>query len=143
MTGRVFVDTNVLVYAFDPSDPAKHSIARSLLKDLCARGDAVISPQVLSEFYVVVTRRIPKPLPHAEALGLLRMLISTMAVTDLHPSTVMLAVESGVPQGLSYWDALIWAASRENGVATVCSEDFSHGRSVEGVQFLNPFAPAP
>lgn len=46
MTGRVFVDTNILVYAFDPSDPAKHSVAKGLPKDLCSRGDAVISAGV-------------------------------------------------------------------------------------------------
>ena len=67
MSGRVFVDTNVLVYLFDGDAPQKQRRARQILDEEGSPGSIVISTQVLQEFYVTVTRKLGKPLKEAEA----------------------------------------------------------------------------
>ncbi|MDA3951701.1 MAG: hypothetical protein PF508_21015 [Spirochaeta sp.] len=62
MSGNVFLDTNVLVYANDTAEPKKQGVARTLIKDVLHAGNGVISVQVLSEFWVTVTRKIHTPL---------------------------------------------------------------------------------
>jgi len=67
MNDRVFVDTNVLVYAYDRSDPEKQRRALQVLDRLAITGAGMISAQVLSEFFVAVTRKIVAPLSVDEA----------------------------------------------------------------------------
>ena len=67
MSGKVFVDTNVLVYLFDGDAPTKQRKARQVLQEEGAENRVVISTQVLLEFYVTVTRKLGKPLAPAEA----------------------------------------------------------------------------
>jgi len=71
MTAKVFVDTNILIYAHDLDAGRRHEIARAGVEDLWHRGTGVISIQVLQEFYVIVTRKIPKPLSRPQARSLL------------------------------------------------------------------------
>lgn len=68
MSGNVFLDTNVLVYANDAAEPDKQQIARKLLTDVLHAENGVISVQVLSEFWVTVKRKIRQPLPLSTAL---------------------------------------------------------------------------
>ncbi|MDR7551052.1 MAG: PIN domain-containing protein [Armatimonadota bacterium] len=135
------VDTNVLVYAYDPSDGAKRERAIAVLERLAARQLGALSPQILGEFFVTVTRKIPSPLNFAEAERSLTNYVRSWPVFDLTAALALEAVRGVQRHRLSYWDALIWATAKFNGVPNVLSEDFTSGSVIEAVRFLNPFLP--
>ena len=136
------VDTNILVYAYDPADGAKHERAITALELLGTSERGAISVQILGEFFVTVTRKIPSPLTLAEAEHSLINYVRSWVVYDLTERTVLEAVRGLQRHGMSYWDSLIWATAKLNNVPNVLSEDFSDGALIEGVRFLNPFARA-
>jgi predicted nucleic acid-binding protein len=72
---------------------------------------------------------------------ILRDLETVSEVLPVTPSLTFRALEAMPRHGLSFWDALIWAAAAEHGVPVLYTEDFQHGREIEGVRFLNPFLP--
>lgn len=136
----VLVDTNVLVYAYDPSDPSKQERAAAALESLFSQRRGVLTTQILGEFFVTVTRKIPLPLSMSEGE---RRVANYAAAWPIHPistSTVTMAIAGVRRFGLHYFDALIWASAREYGAKTVLSEDFTHGARLGGVLFVNPFA---
>ena len=134
------VDTDVLVYAYDPTDGAKRERAITVLEHLGARPMGALSAQILGEFFITVTQKIPSPLTEAEAEHSVTHYIRSWVVYDLTELVVLEAVRGLRRHRLSYWDSLIWATAKLNGVPNVLSEDFSDGALLEGVRFLNPFA---
>lgn len=137
MSARAFLDTNVLVYAMDHAEPEKQGIARRLLA-AAEPGELVISTQVLGEFYVVVTRKLDRPLPAADAAEAVDQLAKLPTVaTDAE------LVKSGIAVSrraqLSFWDGLIIAAATLGGCDRVLTEDLSHGSLLESVRVENPF----
>jgi predicted nucleic acid-binding protein len=141
MSGRSFVDSNVVVYAADenPAERAKHETAIELLAD--EPDDLVISTQVLQEFYVVVTRKLSHPLDEGRAATAVRGL-AKLAVVGVDVPLVLAAVNTSRTAKLSLWDALIIEAARQAGCARVYSEDMSHGQVIRGVRIENPFQDA-
>jgi len=135
-----FLDTNVLVYAYDPADAAKRARALRVVTQLGAHQRGALSAQVLSEFVVTVTRKITPPLTFAEAEQRVTNYMRSWRVADLTARMVVEAVRGARQHQLAYWDSLIWATAKLSGIPTVLSEDFSDGRLLEGVRFLNPFA---
>jgi predicted nucleic acid-binding protein len=136
-----FVDTNILVYSYDPTDAAKRQWAIAVLDQLYLRGNGAISAQVLGEFVVTVTRKIPAPLSASQAERSITSYARSWTVFELTPQVVLEAVRGLQRFGFSYWDSLIWATAKLNGVPNVLSEDFSDGALLDGVRFLNPFSP--
>ena len=141
MTGRVFIDSNILIYANDRSESDKQLAAQQLLDGVVASRAGVISTQVLGEFFNGVTRKIAAPLTLNEASELVALFIQSFRVVDLTPLVVLDAVRGVRDHQLSYWDALIWASARLNQVPVIFSEDFSSNVIFEGVRLVNPFAP--
>jgi len=133
------VDTNVLVYAYDPTDGTKRERAITVLERLGASQIGALSSQILGEFFVTVTRKIPSPLTEAQAEHSMTNYVRSWIVYDLTELVVLEAVRGLRRHRLSYWDSLIWATAKLNGVPNVLSEDFSDGTLLEGVRFLNPF----
>ncbi len=133
------IDTNILVYAYDPTDGAKRERAILTLEQLGARQTGALSTQILGEFYVAVTQKIPFPLTEAEAERSLIHYVRSWMVYDVTELAVLEAVRGVRRHRLSYWDSLIWATAKLNGVPYVLSEDFRDGALLEGVRFLNPF----
>lgn len=135
---RSFIDTNVLVYAFDRSDPRRQALAAELLVGLLDQRAAVLSVQVLREFYVVATRKIAAPISHDQACDIIRSLTVLHVVDD-----TLALFEEGleVCQGhqLSLWDALIVVAARAGGCAVLYTEDLTHDQVINGVRVVNPF----
>ncbi len=134
---RVFVDTNILIYAHDLDAGPKRDRAARALKSVWESGSGIVSTQVLQEFYVNVTHKIPSPLPRAVA----RTLVTTYGTWSLvMPTldTVLQASEIEERHQLSFWDAMIVAAAAEGGADTIWSEDLSHGQVIEGIQIENP-----
>jgi predicted nucleic acid-binding protein len=139
MTGKAFVDTNVLVYAYDRSEPAKQARALQVIDDLMALRAGVISAQVLIEFYNAVTRRIAAPLAPDVAYDRIKNLVWAWSVLDITPLIALEAARGASQHQLRIWDAQIWATARLNQIPIVLSEDFSDGTAIEGVRTLNPF----
>jgi predicted nucleic acid-binding protein len=141
---RVMVDTNILVYAHDPTDPLKHRTARDLIIDLVIREVMVMSVQVLNEFYVVATRpNKPPALSHAIAQTIIDDLVATTLVLPITAAVTMRALDAVPRHQLAFWDALLWASARENGITTLYTEDLPASNLVEDVRYVNPFAVSP
>ena len=105
-------------------------------------GVGALSAQVLGEFFRTVTRKIPVPLTTDEAERSVGRYARTWPVHAVSVPAVLEAIRGVQRYRLSYWDGLIWATAKLNGVPTVLSEDFSDGLLLEGVRFVNPLAPA-
>ena len=133
------VDTNVLVYAYDSTDAAKRAKAIDTLEELGSSRLGALSPQVLGEFFLVVTRKIPSPLTVPQARRSLTNYLHSWQVYDLNGWTVLEAIQAVQRYQLAYWDALIWATAKLNQLPIVLTEDFSDGLLIEGVRFINPF----
>jgi predicted nucleic acid-binding protein len=132
---RKMVDTNVLIYAFDPAAGDKRTRAVDLIRKLSEDGELAVSVQVLNEFYNVATRpNKPPSLAHEDAKQVAQDLANVSEVLPLTSAVTFRALDAIPRHGLSFWDALIWAAAKENGVTVIYTEDFQHGRDVEGVR---------
>ncbi|PRR69697.1 hypothetical protein MHOCP_19900 [Moorella humiferrea] len=140
MNASIFVDTNVMVYAYDRSEPEKQVKALQILDLLATRKIGAISAQVLAEFFVTVTRKIKEPLTLEQAQKRIQNYLASWTVLDVTPLIIIEAVRGVREYQLSYWDAQIWATARLNQISTVFSEDFATGSILEGISFVNPFA---
>ena len=138
MSDKVFVDTNVLVYAHDLSAENRHAKACAIVETLWEAETGVISTQVLQEFYVTITRKIKNPLKPDEAREIIRNYLAwPVQVND--PEMTLRASEIGEKNNLSFWDALIVAAARQVQAKKIISEDLNHGQIIEGILIENPF----
>lgn len=141
MTGdsdRHFFDTNVLLYVHDSTDRTKQERAKSLLAERWLSG-AALSIQVLQEFYVNATRKLPKPLSHSEAAASVAEL-ATLVIHEPESTDVLAAVGLHHRIGLSFWDAMIVRSASELGCTILWTEDLNAGQTYEGVEARNPFA---
>lgn len=138
---RSFVDTNVLLYAYDTAETHKHPVARSLLDRLWVERRGTISTQVLQEFYNAATRKLTPPISRAEAREIID-LYSEWPVVLLDPALILAATRLEEEHRLSFWDALVIEAARVAGAQRLLTEDMQHGRVIEGVRIENPFAAA-
>ncbi len=139
MTAPVFVDTNVLVYREDGSDPIKQSRADDWIAHLARRRAGRISFQVLQELYATLTRKLKPAFDAEEAQGIARDLAAW------RPVVVDLAIlERGwllqQRHSLSWWDALIVAAAQSCACVALLTEDLQHGRIFGQVRVIDPFA---
>ena len=137
MSDRSFVDTNVLVYAFDASAPVKQQRAWRILAEDYRR--LVISTQVLAEFYEAVTRKLASPLPEADAERAVNAL-ARLPVVATDAALVVAAVETSRRHRLSLWDSLIVQAAKIYGCGQILSDDLQTGVTIEGVTVVDPFA---
>lgn len=135
-----FVDTNILVYAEDRDAGSKHAIARDLVADLWRSGDGVLSVQVLQEFFVTVTRKMPKPLTSDEALGIVEQYL-TWRVVENTGGLLLASIRSASALKVSFWDALILEAARAEHCDRLWTEDLNHGQRVGDLTIVNPFLP--
>ncbi len=135
---RTFVDTNVLVYAYDASETVKQPVARLLLEDLWTTRTGSLSTQVLQEFYNTVTHKVARRLAPAEAREIVA-LYSAWPVVVIRPSLILSASRLEEDHELSFWDALIVEAARIAGASRLLTEDLNHGQSIEGVRIEDPF----
>jgi len=135
--GKVFLDTNLLVYTLDQHDPHRRAVARKLLADLVENRLGVISTQVLQEFYVTATRKLGvAPL---DAKSLVHSLLH-LEVVSITPELVEQAVDCSILNRLSFWDALVVAAAESARCALLLTEDMNAGQVIRGVEIENPFA---
>jgi predicted nucleic acid-binding protein len=136
VSDRVFLDTNVILYADDRSAGDKRARAITLLRELASESRAVLSTQVLQEYFVVATRKLHVP---AEVARSKVEALSQLDVVLIRPELVLSAIDLHRLHALSFWDALIVRCASVAGCSRVLSEDMQHGSSFAGVRVENPF----
>ena len=135
---RQFVDTNVLIYAHDPSAGDKHLRASALIEELWAARTGCLSTHVLQEFYVNVTRKVARPL----SPGVAAEIIAALGQWEVHRPNVEDVIEAISLQTrhkISFWDALILTSAQRLECKTLWSEDLNPGQDYRGVVVQNPF----
>jgi predicted nucleic acid-binding protein len=138
MSDRLFLDTNVLVYAYDRYAPLKQKKAQSLIAEGIRKENLFLSVQVLGEFFNVVTRHIPKPMTIEEAEEIITT-VSVLPVQEIDLAMVKRAIATLRTYKISYWDALIVSAAERAGCTVILSEDLSDGQTYNEMQVHNPF----
>jgi predicted nucleic acid-binding protein len=138
MSDKVFVDTNILVYAHDRSAGRKHDRARALLQEIWEEGSGVISTQVLQELCVSLQKKAAPPLPIDELRRIVQDFLSWEVVVNT-PDAVLQALDLESRFRISFWDALILQAAESAGSALLYSEDLSAGQTFGSVRVVNPF----
>jgi predicted nucleic acid-binding protein len=138
MKDKVFVDTNILVYAHDLDAGSKHDRAAEIVTQLWQSRNGVLSAQVLQEFYVTLTRKVSSPLSRLEARKLVQKYSHWQVVPD-DPPLITQASEIEESYSISFWDALIVSAAYSQNVTTILTEDLNHGQIIEGILIENPF----
>jgi predicted nucleic acid-binding protein len=135
--GPFFLDSNILIYAFDTLEPVKRARSRALIERLPAEA-IVLSAQVVNEFYFTVTGKLRRRVPLAEAEEAVRGL-SGFRILPLDHRLSMSAMELVRKHQLSIWDALIVQSALEGRCRTLFSEDFQDGRKYGSLKVTNPF----
>jgi predicted nucleic acid-binding protein len=135
--GRAFLDTNVLVYADDADAGPKRTKAQAMVASALANGDAVISTQVLQEYFVVATRKLSVPADAAQKK--VELLAALVAVT-IDADHIVESIKLHRLYSLSFWDCLIVQAARRAGCDRLMTEDLQAGQRIEGVEVVDPFA---
>jgi len=137
--GSYFLDTNILVYANDGTEADKQSAAIRLIADGIRNGQAVVSTQVLSEFWVTVTQKIQVTLDTDKAEKEVDR-FKAMRIVGIEYDTVRAAIHLQRRFQISYWDSLILSAASIAGCRRIYSEDLNAGQSYDGLSIVNPFA---
>ena len=142
MKGKYFLDTNILVYTFDPSDRKKRDTARDLVNGALADNQGLISWQVVQEFLNVARRKFATPLSPEDCRLYLRQVLAPLC--EVFPSIDLYqrALEIHERENFSYYDSLIVAAADEAGCRTLFTEDLREGSLASGLAIRNPFRSA-
>lgn len=135
---KTFLDTNIVIYAYDGSAGKKHEMAQKIVMNLWDSGQGVLSTQVLQEFYVSVTKKIPKPLNIKLAKDIVRDFLKWDVIVN-DGEAILGAIDIQTKHNYSLWDSMIIYAAISSGAALLLSEDLSHGQSIGGVTIKNPF----
>jgi predicted nucleic acid-binding protein len=136
------VDTNILVYRCDPSDPSKSAMARDLLREGVAANELHLPHQALVEFVNVVTK--PRAggasiLIREEACRQAEDLLAEFPVLYPNERVFRTAMLGMAAYRFSWYDAHLWAYAEHYGIPEILSEDFEHGRRYGTVRVKNPF----
>lgn len=137
MSGSDFLDTNVLVYAYQLNDPKKQRIAQELLKRAVA-GKFVVSTQVLAELASTLLHRFSPPAPPEAVIAILDTLSAIKLIT-LDAEIIRRAVEARSSYALHFYDCAIIAAAERAGCERIWSEDLNAGQEYFGIAVQNPF----
>jgi predicted nucleic acid-binding protein len=138
MKDKVFLDTNIIVYAHDRSSGDKHAVAREIMDYLWESRKGVISVQVLQEFFVCVTKKISKPLLIKNARAILEYL-STWDIVVNDKYITLKAIDLQEKYRFSFWDSLIIQAAIQSRASILLSEDLPDGQVIKDLKILNPF----
>ncbi len=139
MSGKAFLDSNIFIYSVDQREPIKQSIANNLIRGLVVEGEAVISYQVMQEFFNWALNKSPIKMTADEAQ---HYLVTTFRPLQIvRPSTALISDAIRIHQRyrLSWFDSLIISAAQHGGCETLYSEDLQHGQQFGTVTVHNPF----
>lgn len=137
MTGPVFLDTNVLVYAYDVSSAAKQRVAQNLVRR-ALQGEVVPATQVLAEFATILLHKLSPRIAAQDVMATLDALAPIKSVTT-DADIVRRAVDAHAKYNRHVYDGMIIAAAERARCHTVWSEDFNPGQKYFGIEVRNPF----
>lgn len=139
MSARFFLDTNILVYSFDPTAPKKRVIAQSLIREALSDQIGCISTQVVQEFLNVLTKKSLFPMTFSDRMEYLKEVLSPLCL--VFPSMALLEQASKIQEetGYHFYDSLIIAGAIEGQCKVLYSEDLQHNRKLRGITIQNPF----
>ncbi len=136
MSASRFLDTNILLYAYDLDAPAKRAVSLRLVEQgWTSLGDTAISVQVLQEMHVNLRKQ---GVSQAQAAQIVRDFVA-WPVVDSALDILLAGLEEQARWKISLWDALILAAARASGATELITEDLNHGQDYDGVRVINPF----
>lgn len=139
MSDRFFLDTNLLVYAYDVSAGSRHRQALAIIAQLSQSGTLVVSTQVLIELAACLRRKVSKPLPVPDIQRIILEVMDAWQIFVNQPESILAALDLELRFQLSFWDALILQAAQSSSSNILYSEDFNHGQLYNGVRVVNPF----
>ena len=133
---KVFLDTSIFIYQLDKRDPGKQRTCRELVREHASQGQAVVSTQILQEFYVSATGKL-----RLDALFVKNIMrtLENMEVVTVGADLIHEAIDTSVQHKLSFWDALVIAAAQSANCRLLYSEDMNAGQTVRNVKITNPF----
>jgi len=138
MSGPSFLDTNILVYAYDPCEPRRQKIAQDLVKGALS-GQSLISAQVLAEFAATLLHKV-EVRRTADEVKLILDILAPIRCLAPDSDIVRRAIEAHGAYGLHFYDGMIIAAAERAGSEKIWSDDFNAGQKYFGVEVANPFA---
>ena len=136
--GKFFVDTNLLVYAYDSSAGKKWKTSLEVLSLLWTHRTGVISTQVIQELFVSLTQKVKNPILPETAKEIISDLVQWPLVVN-DGKNILRAIDLQIKYHLSFWDSLILQAAITSKSEFLLSEDFQDGQVIESVTIVNPF----
>ena len=135
--GKVFLDTNTILYAMDLGSPGKRGRSRALLQEAAEQRTGVISTQVMQDLFVAATRKLGADPLHVKEIihGL-----THFEVVTIGPALIDEAIDCSILQRISFWDALVVVAAESARCSEIWSEDLGAGQVIRGVKIVNPFS---
>jgi len=137
MKDKIFVDTNVFVYAYSDDDILKHKTAKKLLQNDLAEDFVIVSTQILNEFYSVMSKSKSS---HQEIANHLKEIAKQTYVKSVTIESIELCLKIKEKYHFSWWDSLVLTSALENECSVLYSEDLQNGQIIESsLKIINPF----
>lgn len=133
----IFLDTNILVCAFDKDEKTKHEKAKIILADCWNQQSGILSTQILQEFYVSLTSKIPNKLSINEASEVIKELLS-WTIYEIMTQDIITATEIQDQYGYSFWDSLVISMAQKSDAELLYSEDMQDGQKIGSLTIVNP-----
>jgi predicted nucleic acid-binding protein len=143
MKDRFFLDTNILVYAFEPRDSNKQAKAKELIGEAFSTRRGMISHQVAQEFLNVATRKWENQLSVSDCLIFTEQVLQPLCAVSSSIELLRDALRLHDETGYDFYDSMIVAAAMESQCGILYSEDFQSGQNIKNLRIINPFLPAP
>jgi predicted nucleic acid-binding protein len=134
---KIFIDTNIFIYTLDKYDKTKQKTARKTVKNIVENDIAVISTQVLQEFYNICTMKLH--LIPLKVKGYLHNYNENFEVVQNNCEIIERGIDVSIISQISFWDALILAAAEYSKCSVVITEDLNDGQIINGIRIKNPF----
>jgi len=135
---KAFLDTNILLYAYDAGSPAKRAVAAQIVEDLWKSGNGILSTQVLQDLFVNITKKVPRPLPVPAAREIIKDFLTWKVVTA-EGRTILRAIDLHEKSKYAFWDSLVIQSAAEGGARWLLSEDLKDGQRIGNLTIRNPF----
>jgi predicted nucleic acid-binding protein len=135
---KFFIDTNILVYAHDRGDQAKQLISERLVLSGVENNTAVISTQVINEWFVTITKKIKTPLSVKVAREEI-VLLRALEIVELSYEMILQSIDLQTSHKISFWDSLIVSAAQVSECHTLYSEDMQDGKKIGSLKIVNPY----
>ena len=139
MRGKYFLDTNIIVYSFDKTDPGKQTKAKELIRDALSRNKGIVSYQVIQEFTNAALQKFSVPLAFNDCKNYIEDCLAPICEIFSSIDLFRDAVDIKSETGIRYYDALIVAAAIKGNANTLYTEDLNDGQKIRSVKIVNPF----